>query len=58
MLLIRGGVYADMDVMLTSTLDEVVAGDVGFMTPMDSVSFLFHHPSPHSVDPIDRINGV
>eukprot|EP00566_Odontella_aurita_P001265 CAMPEP_0113597888 /NCGR_PEP_ID=MMETSP0015_2-20120614/41266_1 /TAXON_ID=2838 /ORGANISM="Odontella" /LENGTH=882 /DNA_ID=CAMNT_0000505813 /DNA_START=303 /DNA_END=2951 /DNA_ORIENTATION=- /assembly_acc=CAM_ASM_000160 len=35
-LLIRGGIYADMDVLLTSNLDEVVDNDVGFMTPMDS----------------------
>jgi len=35
-LLIRGGVYADMDVLLESNLDAVVSGDVGFMVPMDS----------------------
>lgn len=34
-LLIRGGVYADMDVLLESNLDDVVANDVGFMTPID-----------------------
>jgi len=35
-LLIQGGVYADMDVLLESNLDAVVSGDVGFMVPMDS----------------------
>ncbi|KAL3810102.1 hypothetical protein ACHAXA_010926 [Cyclostephanos tholiformis] len=34
-LLIRGGVYADMDVLLQTNLDEAVANDVGFMTPVD-----------------------
>jgi mannosyltransferase OCH1-like enzyme len=35
-LLIRGGVYADMDIMLESNLDQVVDGTIGFMTPQDS----------------------
>jgi mannosyltransferase OCH1-like enzyme len=36
-LLIYGGVYADMDVLLESNLDNAVAPDVGFMTPIDEV---------------------
>lgn len=34
-LLIHGGVYADMDVMLESNLDAAVAPDIGFMVPID-----------------------
>ena len=34
-LLIYGGVYADMDVMLESNLDATISGDIGFMVPMD-----------------------
>jgi hypothetical protein len=34
-LLIHGGVYADMDVMLESSLDAAIASDVGFMVPID-----------------------
>ena len=34
-LLIRGGVYADMDVLLETNLDDAVSDDVGFMTPID-----------------------
>jgi len=34
-LLIYGGVYADMDVMLESNLDAAIAPDVGFMVPVD-----------------------
>jgi len=34
-LLINGGVYADMDVMLEANLDAAVVHDVGFMTPVD-----------------------
>jgi hypothetical protein len=34
-LLVKGGVYADMDVLLETNLDEAVADDVGFMTPID-----------------------
>jgi hypothetical protein len=34
-LLIQGGVYADMDVLLESNLEHAIAPDVGFMTPMD-----------------------
>jgi hypothetical protein len=44
-LLIHGGVYADVDIMLESALDLSVAPDVGFMVPIDEVSgnavFLF-----------------
>ena len=36
-LLIRGGVYADMDVFLQTNLDDAVADDIGFMTPIDEV---------------------
>ena len=39
MLLIRGGVYADMDVLLETNLDDAVANDIGFMTPIDEVSY-------------------
>jgi hypothetical protein len=34
-LLIHGGVYADVDILLESSLDVVVEPDVGFMVPMD-----------------------
>jgi hypothetical protein len=34
-LLIKGGVYADMDVLLETNLDAVFASDVGFMVPID-----------------------
>jgi hypothetical protein len=34
-LLIYGGVYADVDILLESTLDFSVADDVGFMVPVD-----------------------
>lgn len=34
-LLIQGGVYADMDVLLETNLEEAIAPNVGFMTPMD-----------------------
>jgi hypothetical protein len=34
-LLIHGGVYADMDVLLESNLDAAVAPDIGFMVPID-----------------------
>lgn len=37
-LLIRGGVYADMDVLLQTNLDDAIANDIGFMTPIDQVS--------------------
>lgn len=39
-LLIHGGVYADVDIMLESSLDVVVEPDVGFMVPMDVVRIL------------------
>jgi len=35
-LLIQGGVYADMDVMLESHLDAAIPPDVGFMVPVDA----------------------
>jgi Glycosyltransferase sugar-binding region containing DXD motif len=34
-LLIHGGLYADMDVLLTSNLDEVLGPNIGFMTARD-----------------------
>lgn len=34
-LLIHGGVYADVDVLLESNLDAVIADDIGFMLPHD-----------------------
>ena len=34
-LLINGGVYADMDIMLESNLDAIVLNDIGFMIPVD-----------------------
>lgn len=34
-LLIHGGVYADVDILLESNLDLAVAPDIGFMVPMD-----------------------
>jgi len=37
-LLIYGGVYADVDIMLESSLDVAIAPDVGFMVPIDEVS--------------------
>jgi Glycosyltransferase sugar-binding region containing DXD motif len=38
-LLIHGGVYADMDIMLETNLDLAVGPDVGFMVPQDEVIF-------------------
>ena len=37
LLLIYGGVYADIDVLLESNLNAVVAPDIGFMVPLDEV---------------------
>lgn len=34
-LLINGGVYADMDVLLEANLDSAIPQDMGFMTPID-----------------------
>lgn len=39
-LFVYGGVYADVDVMLTSKLEVAIDDDVGFMIPQDSVSSL------------------
>ena len=44
-LLIRGGVYADMDVLLESNLDNAIANDVGFMTPIDEPGIDVGHRS-------------
>ena len=38
-LLIRGGVYADMDVLLSADLDVVIPSDVGLMTGIDEVCY-------------------
>ena len=42
-LLIHGGVYADVDILLESNLDHSVAPDVGFMVPMDEVGAVTQH---------------
>ena len=34
-LLIQGGVYADMDVLLETNLEHAIAPNIGFMTPID-----------------------
>ena len=39
-LLIYGGVYVDVDVILESNLDLVIDPDIGFMTAVDEVRFL------------------
>lgn len=68
-LLIHGGIYADVDIMLESSLDASVAPDVGFMVPVDEVSlvsalrtclcvyvlsFLGLPSSPQPGSPVDR----
>lgn len=42
-LLIVGGVYADMDILLESNLDESVHPTVGFMVPQDSPGMTIGH---------------
>ncbi len=37
-LLIHGGVYADVDVLLSTDLDKLLEKDIGFMVPVDEVS--------------------
>jgi len=44
-LLIRGGVYADMDIMLSSNLDSVIDASVGFMTAQDEPGIAVGHRS-------------
>ena len=44
-LLIKGGVYADMDVLLETNLDEAIDTDVGFMTPIDEPGIHVGHRS-------------
>ncbi|KAL3776566.1 hypothetical protein ACHAWO_013227 [Cyclotella atomus] len=44
-LLIRGGVYADMDVLLETNLDDAIANDIGFMTPIDEPGIDVGHRS-------------
>lgn len=36
-LLIHGGIYADVDVLLSTDLDKLVEDDIGFMVPVDEV---------------------
>ncbi len=36
-LLIHGGLYADVDILLESNLDAVIGSDVGFLAPFDSM---------------------
>ncbi|KAL7530148.1 hypothetical protein ACHAXR_003331, partial [Thalassiosira sp. AJA248-18] len=43
-LLIRGGVYADMDVLLETNLD-AISNDIGFMTPIDEPGIEVGHRS-------------
>ena len=42
-LLIHGGVYADMDVLLESNLDNSIPPDVGFLTPIDEPGIKVSH---------------
>lgn len=44
-LLIRGGVYADMDILLESNLDQAIDGSVGFLTAQDSPGIASGHRS-------------
>jgi Glycosyltransferase sugar-binding region containing DXD motif len=44
-LLIRGGVYADMDILLESNLDRAIPPDVGFLTAQDSPGETIGHRS-------------
>jgi hypothetical protein len=37
-LLIEGGIYSDVDVELTSDLDQLIEDDIGFIIPVDEVS--------------------
>ena len=42
-LLVDGGVYADMDVLLETNLDAAVPADVGFMVPVDEPGMVAGH---------------
>ena len=44
-LLIRGGVYADVDVLIETNLDDAIANDIGFMTPIDEPGVDVEHRS-------------
>jgi Glycosyltransferase sugar-binding region containing DXD motif len=44
-LLIRGGLYADMDILLESNLDAAIPPDVGFLAPQDSPGESIGHRS-------------
>jgi hypothetical protein len=44
-LLIRGGIYADMDILLESNLDQVIAPNVGFVTAQDEPGQAIGHRS-------------
>ena len=42
-LLVHGGIYADMDIILESNLDFAVSGDIGFMVPVDEPGLPVDH---------------
>mmetsp|Transcript_23502 Transcript_23502/g.31134 ORF Transcript_23502/g.31134 Transcript_23502/m.31134 type:complete len:485 (-) Transcript_23502:729-2183(-) len=42
-LLINGGVYADMDVLLEANLDAVISADAGFIVPVDQPGIEANH---------------
>ena len=44
-LLIRGGLYADMDILLESNLDQAIDGSIGFLTAQDSPGETIGHRS-------------
>ena len=44
-LLVRGGVYADMDILLESNLDQAIDGSIGFLTAQDSPGETIGHRS-------------
>jgi hypothetical protein len=39
-LLIHGGVYGDIDILMTSNLDDLIHNDTGFLVPLDKVPFM------------------
>jgi hypothetical protein len=42
-LLIHGGVYSDIDIMMTSNLDDLIHNDTGFLAPLDKVPFMIEN---------------
>lgn len=44
-LLIHGGIYADMDVLLESNLDSIIKPHIGFITPLDDPGRKVQHRS-------------